>query len=540
MSSVTTSVMSPLGLVQRVSGPTLPGVVWTMVANEVRLRSRRLSTLVVFFLSMLLAWSIIVDPSTGQALMVSKGQRFLYNSEALALGSAVLLSFIAGIACFYLARGRMREDVVHGLGPILAATPVSNTLLVFARWAGAVVYLAALVGAVMLTMMVLQAVRGEGPIQPWVYLRTYLLLLLPTIMFAASMAILCDACAPLMGKLGDVLYFFLWVGQFGTMPSTLAKDAEATPWLAVFDFSGLSAVVLALKTRLVSTSLSFGGGEFNPALPTLVLDSWWTWDLIAMRFTSMTLSLLPLVLAVWLFHRFSPDKVKAGAKKRVSLFARANNLVRPLTRVLVPLLAVAARLPRHVGQIMADTVLVLMANPLATLGLAILWLAGVITTQAGLGGMAYVGIAVWGIVICDVAARDWQCGTGALTAVVPGGAARRHGRQLAVVWLLGLLYSAPVLTHWVATAPFRAVVLMTAVFTLGSLAHLLAQTTRNGRSFLALFLFGLYLSTQIKGVSWFDALGAHGFATVHTTTVYFIAGVVALVGGVLWNSRTSR
>lgn len=540
MSSAATSIPIPAPALQRAPGPTLAGVVWTMVANEVRLRSRRLSTLVVFFLTVLLAWSIIVDPSNGSALMVSKGQRFLYNSEALALGSAVLVSFIAGIASFYLARGRMREDVVHGLGSILAATPVSNTLLVFARWAGAVVYLAALLGAVMLTMMVLQGVRGDGPIQPLVYLRTYTLLLLPTIMFAASMAILCDAFAPLMGKLGDVLYFFLWVGQFGSMPSSLAKGVDSMPWMSVFDFSGLSAAVLALQTRLSSTSFSFGGGHFNPALPTLVLDSWWTWDMIAMRFTSMALSLLPLVLAVWLFHRYSPDKVKAGAKKRVSLFARANNLVRPLTRVLVPLLAVAARLPAQVGQIIADTVLVLMANPLATLGLAILWLAGVITTQAGLSGMAYIGIAIWGVMISDVAARDWQCGTGALTAVVPGGAARRHGRQLAVIGLLGLLYTAPVLTHWVVTAPFRAVVLMTAVFTLGALAHLLAQTTRNGRSFLALFLFGLYLSTQIKGVAWFDALGTYGFATVHTTTVYFIAGVVALVGGALWNVRASR
>ncbi|MBL8518567.1 MAG: hypothetical protein JNM76_16510 [Betaproteobacteria bacterium] len=520
--------------------PTVASVLFTMVANEVRLRARRVSTLVIFFVTVWLAWSMVVDPAGGQSMIVSKGQRFLYNSEALALGSAVLVSFIAGIAGFYLARGRMREDVLHGVGGLLASTPVSNTLLVLARWAGAVVYLATLMGAVMLTMMVLQMVRGDGPVQPLVFLRTYALLLLPSLMFAASVAILCDAFAPLMGKLGDVLYFMLWVGQFGSMPSSLAKGVDAMPWLSVFDFSGLSAAVIGLQKQLGTTSFSFGGGSFNAALPVLTLGEWWTAEMVAMRLASMVLTMLPLVLAVLLFHRYSPDKVKAGAKKRVSLLAWANDRVRPITRVLVPLLALAARLPRWVGQTLADVVLVLMANPLATVALGVLWLAGIITTQAGLTGMAYIGVAIWGIVICDVAARDWQCGTGALTAVTPGGATRRHVRQLAVIWLLGVLYAAPVLTHWVVTAPFRAAVLTTAVFTLGALAHLLAQTTRNGRTFLALFLFGLYLSTQIKGVPWFDALGTHGFATAHTTTVYFVAGVVALIFGGGWNARISR
>lgn len=540
MSTVLTSPAPGLMAASRASAPTMTSVLLTMVANEVRLRARRVSTLVIFLATVWLAWSIVADPASGQAMIVSKGQRLLYNSEALALGSAVLVSFIAGIAGFYLARGRMREDVVHGVGGLLASTPVSSTLLVLARWAGAVVYLATLMGAVMLTMMVLQVVRGDGSVQPLVFLRTYALLLLPSLMFAASVAILCDAFAPLMGKLGDVLYFFLWVGQFGSMPSSLAKGVDAMPWLSVLDFSGLSAAVIGLQKQLGTTSFSFGGGQFEASLQPMVLDSWWTGEMIGMRLASMVLTMLPLVLAILLFHRYSPDKVKAGAKKRVSLLARANNLFRPVTRVLVPLLSVAARLPRLAGQTLADVVLVLMANPLATVALAVLWLAGVITTQAGLGGMAYLGVAIWGVVVCDVAVRDWQSGTGALTAVVPGGAARRHVRQLSVIWLLGVLYTAPVLTHWVVTAPFRAGVLLTAVFTLGAMAHLLGQTTRNSRAFLALFLFGLYLSTQIKGVAWFDALGTYGFATAYTTTVYFVAGLVAVVAGVMWNWRQTR
>jgi len=511
-----------------------------LVANEMRLRSRRLSTLIVFFVVVVLSWSIVVDPAGGQALIATKGQRLLYNSETLALGSAVLVSFIAGIASFYLARGRVREDLVHGTGSILATAPISNALLVFARWLGAVAYLATLMGAVMLTMMVLQVVRGEGAVEPLVFMRTYALLLLPSVMFAASVAMLCDAFAPLMGKLGDVLYFLLWVGQFGSMPSSLAKDVNAMPWLSVVDFSGLSAAVIGLQTRLGTTSFSLGGSRFDPALPRIDLTSWWTWEMVAMRLVSMVLTLLPLVLAIALFHRYSPDKVKAGAKKRNSLYAWLNNLLRPVTRIVLPLFAIGARLPRVLGQAVADVALVLSASPIAFVALLLLWATGLITTQAGLNGMAYIGIAVWGVLICDIAVRDWQSGTEAMTAAVPGGAVRRYGRQLGVAWLLGFLYTAPVLSHWVVTAPFRASVLATAVFALGAIACFLGRTTKNGRAFLALFLFGLYLTTQIKGIHWFDALGTHGYATTQTVTTYLVTGAVFAVLGWVFNRQGTR
>ncbi len=524
----------------RAQGAGTFAILGAMVANEVRLRTRRLSTIVVFLVVVALTWSMVADPAGGHTMISSKGVRLLYSSETLALGSAVLTSFIAGIASFYLARGRVREDLVHGTGSILATTPVSNALIVFARWLGAVTYLAALMGAVMLTMMVLQSVRGEGPVQPLVYLRTYALLLLPSVMFAAAVAILCDSIPFLMGKLGDVLYFILWMGQFGTMPQTITRESQSMPWLSALDFSGLATAVHGLKQVFGTSSFSFGGSTFNPALAPIELGNYWTWEMVAMRLISMLLTLLPLLPAIWFFHRYSPDKVKGGAKKRTSIYAWANNLLRPVTRVLLPFLALAVRLPTLLGQVIADMVLVLMANPIAAVALAGLWLAGLITTEAGLTGMAYIGIAVWGVLICDVAVRDYQSGTEALTAAVPGGASRRFSRQLVVTWLLGVLYTAPVLTHWVVTAPFRAGVLLTAVFTLGAIASLLGRTTKNSRAFLALFLFGLYLTTQIKGIPWFDALGTYGFATTRTTLTYLAAGAAAVVLGWAYNRRLAR
>lgn len=524
--------------------PVRPGrpmparVLFAMVANEVRLRARRVSTLVVFLLVIALTWAMVVDPSTGRAMVVSRGARLLYNSEALALGSAVLISFIAGLTAFYLARGRTREDILNGTGTLLATTPIGNASLIFARWLGATVYLTALCGAVMLTMMVLQSVRGEGPVQPLVFLRTYALLLLPSVMFAASIAVLCDSFAPLMGKLGDVLYFMLWVAQFGSMPSAVARESLEVPWIASVDFSGLSAAVVALRQSMGTSSLSFGGSTFDPALAPLELHNFWTGELVMIRIVSMLLTLLPLGLAACLFHRYSPDRVKAGAKLRRSLWSRANELMRPLTRALMPLMRLGARLPRRPGAVLADLALHLATLPVLWVALILLWLAGLISGPAGYGGLAYLGIACWGLLICDLAARDDQSGTRKLTAVVSGGAVWRHARQLLVMGLLGAAYVAPPLLYWGAHAPLRAMALATSVFTLAALAHFLAQATRNGRTFLALFLFGLYLSVQIKDVPWFDLLGAHGVVTPREILACLATGLLCLMaGGVLERHR---
>ena len=68
-------------------------------------------------------------------------------------------------------------------------------------------------------------------------------------------------------------------------------------------------------------------------------------------------------------------------------------------------------------------------------------------------------------------------------------------------------------------------------------ASLLGRLTRTGRTFLALFLFGLYVSTQIKSIPWWDVVGANGIANVHTVSVQLAVGVIACVIGYLYNQR---
>ena len=61
-----------------------------------------------------------------------------------------------------------------------------------------------------LNVMAMHLLRGEGPLEPFTYLLTYLLALGPAIAVVAALALMFE-CVPLLsGRLGDVLYFFVW------------------------------------------------------------------------------------------------------------------------------------------------------------------------------------------------------------------------------------------------------------------------------------------------------------------------------------------
>ncbi len=353
-----------------------------LALNEVRLRLRRISTLVALLAVSIISWGMISDPATGDAVIVINNARVLYTSNVIAIGSSSLACILIGLGGFYLVRGRIAEDVRSGTGSVIGATPVGNALFLCGRWAGAVAYLAAVTVAFMFTMLALHAVRGDGPIEPLVYLQYYALLLGPMIFFTASCAILFDSVAALMGKGGDVLYFFIWAAQLGVAVAITTDTGRQVPSFASIDFSGIGAAMLLIRQGFDTTQIALGGGTFDPALAPLSLQAvLWTPNLVATRFAAAALAMLPLLPAVFLFHRFSPDLVKVStAAKRRSPLDMLNGWLRPLARLVQPLFRLAARMPGLAGQVLADVALTLTTSPTAIAAVVAMTVSGWVWT----------------------------------------------------------------------------------------------------------------------------------------------------------------
>lgn len=506
-----------------------------LVLNEWRLRSRRLSSLVILLAVVGLSWLMVLDPATGSAMMVSKGQRFAYDSQALAFATTLIASLLFGLMSFYLARGRSQEDLRCGTAAALAATPVGNAQLLGARWLGAFGFLLSLGTAVMLTIWVLQLVRGEGPLQPLPYLQMLVLGLAPGLMFCASLAVLADAWAPLMGKRGDALYWLFWIAQFAFLPAALGQKPIVMHAWQVFDINGASPLLVGVSRLLDVSSISVGGGPFDSSLPVLRMPAGlWNAELVTLRVGSMLLALLPLIPAVLLFHRYSPDHAKPRHASGRSRMVRAlqwllQPVMRPLTWVLRQLMRASAGLPGLRGRWLADASLMLLSQPLLTLVMLGCSVATAVVPAVHLPAVLAGLLAAWGMAVADVSSRDLQSGTLSLVSAAPGGARERGWRQALVALGLGWLFTAPALLRWSTSAPRSAIACLAGLLFLSAAATLLGRMTQGSRTFLALFLFGLYLNMQKTGIPVLDMLGLSGMASIGSVAGYALAGVLGFV-----------
>lgn len=509
----------------------------TLARIDTRMRLRRGATLVVMLAVAALTWLMISDPAGGHTLIAVHGARIRYTSSTLALGSVAQATVLFTLAGFFLLRGRMAEDLRLGLGGVIGASPAGGRLFLLGRWCGGMLYQLALFAAFAATVLLCHVVRGEGPIQPLVYLQTFVLVLGPMALFTNSCAILFDSWAPLMGKAGDVLYFFIWVGQVGMLAG--ATEIPGAPVAIPVDFTGMSAVVTALAGNADVHHMSLGIADFNPRLAQQTLPDWlWSAPLVANRVLAAVLALLPLLLALKLFHRYSPDRVKpARARARRSPLALLNGWLRPLARLVRPLFLLSARLPGLAGQALADVALTLSSNPVAiTLLLLAQPLALALDLQQ-LPAMLLAGVTVWGVLCSDLPTRDADAGCASLGAAVPGGAARRYWRQLIACILLGLMFSGVAALRLAGPMPVRAAALLAGVFALASLCSLLGRASGSARTFLALFLFGLYISVSVDKVAPADVIGFHGAATPLSVLGWAGVGLAAAWGGHLWKRR---
>ncbi|MFG6466447.1 hypothetical protein [Roseateles sp. BYS87W] len=506
---------------------------WALVLHEWRLRSRRGSSLVALLAVVALTWAMVLDPASGAALMVVHRQRMAYDSQALAFATTLMGALLFGLAGFYLTRGRTEEDLRCGTAAVLAATPARPLQLLGARWLGGVAYLLGLGTLAMLTVWVLQLLRGEGPLQPTPYLQMLLLGLLPGLMWCASLAVLADAWAPLIAKRGDVLYWLLWLGQMAFMPVFLSQGRLALSGWQVFDFQGSSVLVVGLSELLDVAHVTVGGGPFDAALPVLRMPAGlWTRELVALRLGSMLLAMLPLGLAAAVFHRYAPDRVRPRASARAGVLQRALNVIRqPLRRGAGRMWLGAVRLPRPWGPALAELTLVWHAQPLLAAAAVAGALAGATVPALALPGVMAATLAAWGLALADIASREWQSGTTGLLAAAPGGASARGLRLVGVAVAWGWVLLLPAAWRNDAAWGVGGFACAAGVACAGALAVLLGRLTRGSRAFLAAFLFALYLNLQRTGVPALDLFGLLGQATLGSAAAYGAAAVlvVALV-----------
>jgi hypothetical protein len=531
------AIHTPITRNNNQNGSMIRHVIQTLTLNEVRLRIRRISTLVALFAIIALSWLMIADPSQGTSMMVANKARVLYTSSALAFASATLVSPLFALFAFYLIRGRIGEDLRSGIGSVIGATQVGNSLFLFSRWLGGVAYLISLMLLFMLSTIVCQLVRGEGTPDILIYLQTYAIILLPMIFFGASCAILFDSLPFTMGKAGDVIFFFIWCAQFSMLPQLEKIISPQMPLWMMFDFTGMSASILTLKQHLNTSHFSLGASTFNPQLTPLTIPTMlWGTQVIWLRLASAGLALLPLLPAFWLFHRYSPDRVKpASSRLRRSPIAVLNDWLRPASKLAQPMFQLAAVMPGFWGKVISDIALTLVASPLAVVAVIIIFFTGLFSQYNALPGVLVAAVGFWGVLMSDLSTRDFSANIEAISGAVEGGSTERYIRQLAAANLLGYLFMGVIAVRWSLTMPSHTLALLTGIFSLSALATLAGRCSRTSRTFVSVFLVWIYIALNAPEIPMFDIVGFNHAANTESILIYLSIGICAVLAGVTYN-----
>lgn len=132
------------------------------------------------------------------------GYRGVYNSAWIGSMVALLMGEFFNIFAFYLLKGNIDLDRRTGVGQILAATPMRKITYTVGKWLSNIAVIAAMTGMIIVASGVLQLIRGEVLIlNLWALTAPFLLVLLPSLVVIAAVAVLFDSINLLRGGLGN-------------------------------------------------------------------------------------------------------------------------------------------------------------------------------------------------------------------------------------------------------------------------------------------------------------------------------------------------
>jgi ABC-type transport system involved in multi-copper enzyme maturation permease subunit len=238
----------------------------TIAATDVRMRVARGSTVVVLLALCVLAYVLVPDLSTGRALMQVNGHRALYNSATIALATSSLCATLLGLAGFYLTSNTVRRDMESRTGYVIASTRVRSIEYLTGKTLGSSAFLALVVLVYVLNVMAMQLLRGEARIVPLVYVVMFLAIVGPLIIVVSAIALMFACVRPLSGRMGDVLYFFLWAFLLSAPAATAVGGGNGRG--AYLDVFGMSFIINAANDQVTRDfhahpEVSIGSSRFD-------------------------------------------------------------------------------------------------------------------------------------------------------------------------------------------------------------------------------------------------------------------------------------
>jgi len=426
---------------------------------DLRERSRRPAFLVTLGAGLWAAW--VFSPPNGArwTTFEMSGHRGAYGSAWLGGTTAILTTVFFSLIGFYLVKNAVQLDRTTGTGPLLATTPTTKAEYLLGKWLANSAYLATMVGVIAIGAAGMQLVRGEDPhLRPLALLAPFVFVTVPALVLVSAMGVFFEAVPFLAGGLGNVAYFFVWIG--GLVGSDPRPDV-----IPVWDPLGVRTLTAEMvrgaaavfpDVRAHPERMNIGLNIRDHGAWNLTTFDWagihWTAELLLPRLLVLAAAAGIVLLAAIPFDRFAhatePPRRRRGARMRGEAAALPGEEAEPES----PRPAHAAALP---GPVFAHTrwpeverrfdalSLVRAELRLFFAGTHLAWwivaagalIVTALTPRDVAGRLAAFGW-IWPVLHWSaLGARDRLAGTNALLDSSPAPLAR----QLPAAWLAGTL-----------------------------------------------------------------------------------------------------
>ena len=275
-------------------------------------RVRRYSFLVLVGATIYLGY-LFVPPTDAAYQTVALGDaRGIYNSAWVGAMFGLMISTLVTLIAFYPIKNTVARDRETQVGQIIAATPLRKPVYVLGKWLSNVALLTLLLCVMTGMAAVMQWMRAEEAHIDLAALAAPLFwIAFPALCLVAAAAVLFECVPFLRGGVGNVVYFFLFMGVL----TAWIAGADGEIMKTVNDPFGISYTIANMQ-RAVRThdpnyagEVAIGGAAFS-AQP--LIFRWdgiaWTAEMILGRLLWVGIAALLALAAALPFDRFDPAR----------------------------------------------------------------------------------------------------------------------------------------------------------------------------------------------------------------------------------------
>jgi hypothetical protein len=461
-------------------------------------RTRRYSFLVMLGLVL---WIGYLSASGQFRMGIGTDYAGIVDSAWVGATMALTVTMQLGFLGFYIVKGSVSRDYTTGVGQIMATTPLSRSLYMLGKWLSNYAVMGVTIVILMLAGVAMILLFGAGSLDVAALVTPLAVIAVPFVGLVAALALLFESVPWLRGGLGNVIYFFLFLGivMATVLPFSMGTPGRAiNPYIDVFGWQ-----IIGESVSRSAQAVYPGGGIFGFLMrktPDLKLFPYngieWTTGILLSRLLVLLAAVALVALASLLFDRFDPArplpiKRKTAAPNALQPAPAAEAI--PVTTVrLTPLSDTLTRF-RFDALFTAELKLFLKGQPWWWYAVA----AGLVVAQlvTSLQVTRYLLIAAWVwpiLILSGLGCRENQFDTRQIVFSAPRPMSQLPAGWLSAVLVTALLGSGALVRFLLAGDPVALLGWLTAILFIPSLALALGTLTGSGKAFEALYVLWMY------------------------------------------------